>query len=514
MKKSLLAVFALIGAVVFGDSPDVAISSSLLGEPMEGRHGQSGHLHNARGGVDRESVDIRSNSNSRLSIKSHAASELASWVLTLILCCSPAICCPAQSAAAPVVSPQPPKSFGEELRHPEGKEIHIFYIHGIGSDGPKDRDSRALRKSICDYLKDCTSAEGTPIGEWDYADRGDFQLDATVPALEYLDEQVWKSKEEWHAAAPYAVHFQLARTSGPALYVDELNWWPLTFSLKCRQIIAGDASFVAPSKERIDTCSTREPNAGVSERFKSYDWLSKDEATRLRQLPARGARANRQLKTNLMDWAFSDAVMALGPLRAYALDGIRQLILKSLADSTGASQAESGRSRANQEFIIVSHSLGSYLIFSALDMDQLAGKTATEEQTRNDLQEILKRTSLVVFFANQLRLLELNGLDGPSERNIATHLQDWGKVRCEYLKSLPSAPQDCKPPRIIALNDPSDLLTWTVPALGDIHVENYSVKNSTHWLWLFESPTAAHSNYATDKKAIKEMLTSGAEKKK
>lgn len=24
---------------------------------------------------------------------------------------------------------------------------------------------------------------------------------------------------------------------------------------------------------------------------------------------------------------------------------------------------------------------------------------------------------------------------------------------------------------IIALNDPSDLLTWTVPALGDIHVE-------------------------------------------
>jgi hypothetical protein len=121
--------------------------------------------------------------------------------------------------------------------------------------------------------------------------------------------------------------------------------------------------------------------------------------------------------------------------------------------------------------VIVSHSLGSYLIFSALDMDQLTGQTATTEQTRNDLQEILMRTSLVVFFANQLRLLELVGLDGPSERNIATHLQDWGKVRCEYLKSLPSAPQECKPPRIIALNDPSDLLTWTVPALGDIHVE-------------------------------------------
>ena len=56
--------------------------------------------------------------------------------------------------------------------------------------------------------------------------------------------------------------------------------------------------------------------------------------------------------------------------------------------------------------------------------------------------------------------------------------------------------------------------TWTVPALGDIHVENYSVRNSTHWLWLFENPSAAHSNYATDKRAIKEMLTSNSDAKK
>jgi hypothetical protein len=113
----------------------------------------------------------------------------------------------------------------------------------------------------------------------------------------------------------------------------------------------------------------------------------------------------------------------------------------------------------------------------------------------------------VVFFANQLRLLELSSLDGPTERNIATHLEDWGKARCGYLESLPDAPQECKHPMIIALNDPSDLLTWTVPPLGDIHVVNYSVKNSTHWLGFLENPTKAHSNYATDKRAIKEMLT-------
>jgi hypothetical protein len=41
-----------------------------------------------------------------------------------------------------------------------------------------------------------------------------------------MDERVWKSADEWRAAAPYAIHFQLTRANGQKLYVDELNWWP------------------------------------------------------------------------------------------------------------------------------------------------------------------------------------------------------------------------------------------------------------------------------------------------
>jgi hypothetical protein len=439
-------------------------------------------------------------------------SRHTSRLLTAILCCGGAVSSPGQSNSANAAS-QGPSSLGETLRNPAGKEIHIFYVHGIGSYGPNDRDSLAMRKNLCNYLKDCTAPAGTAIGQWDYADRDEFRLDAPVPTLEYLDERIWKSEEEWHAAAPYAVHFQLARSSGQSLYVDEINWWPLTFSLKCRQLVASDASFVAPNNEKIDTCSTREPSRGVPQRFKSYDWISRDEATRLHQLPRRGARVNRDLKAGLMDWGFPDAVMALGPLRSYVLDGIRQLILKSVSDVPGGSGTDPEKPRANQEFMLVTHSLGSYLTFSALDDIDSTEKTAAAKQTQSDLSEILKRTSLVVFFANQLRLLELASLDGPSERNFATHLQDWGKTRCDYLKSLPGAPQECKYPRIIALNDPSDLLTWTLPALGDIHVENYTVRNSTHWLWMLANPTAAHNNYATDKRAIKEMLTSAGNEK-
>jgi hypothetical protein len=202
--------------------------------------------------------------------------------------------------------PQTSDSLGDSLRHSQGKEIHIFYIHGIGSDGPNDYDSLPLRNSICAYLKDCTSPAGTPIGEWDYADQDQFRPDATVPELEYMDERVWKSADEWRAAAPYAIHFRLTRANGQDLYIDELNWWPLTFSLKCRQIIASDASFVAPSKARIKTCSRLEANLAVPQRFKSYDWITPEEAARMAQLPQKGARANRDLKTGLMDWGFSE----------------------------------------------------------------------------------------------------------------------------------------------------------------------------------------------------------------
>ncbi len=215
-----------------------------------------------------------------------------------------------------------------------------------------------------------------------------------------------------------------------------------------------------------------------------------------------------------MDWGFSDAVLALGPLRPYVLDGLRQLILKSEGDSRAATISDPARQPVDQEFIIVSHSLGSYLIFSALDVNQNTLKTTDVQQSKNRFDQVLERTSMVFFFANQLRLLELASLDGPSDRNLANHLESWGKLRCDYLKSRLGASQGCRLPRITALNDPSDLLTWTVPNLPGVEVENYTVKNSAHWLWMFENPTKAHNNYSRDKRAIKEMLQSHSEANK
>ncbi|HEY1526246.1 MAG TPA: hypothetical protein VGH51_08420 [Candidatus Angelobacter sp.] len=413
---------------------------------------------------------------------------------------------------APASSSRQTTSLGDSLHRGDGKQLHIFYLHGIGSDGPGDHDSLALRQGICKFVRDCIIFAGEKDGT-EYADQDGFELNAPPPSLKYLGQEVWKkgrsgaSSEEWNAAAPFVVHWKLARHLGQTIYVDEINWWPLVFSLKCRQIIESDAALVGPSADRIKLCSTLKRDINDPGRFISYDWIPTEDAPRLLALVSRGALVNRKLKNGILDWGFSDAILALGPLRTYLLDGIRQLILKSVAISRDGIRGGVPTPRDDQEYMIVSHSLGSYLIFAALDIGPATLQTLTVQNSGNAFAEILKRTSLVYFFANQLRLLELASLDGASDKNLVTHLEDWGRLRCEYLKPASDSTQTCARPKIIALNDPSDLLTWTVPEqLTTVDVQNVVVKNTRHFLWLIASPTKAHDNYAKNKSAVAQML--------
>ena len=407
-------------------------------------------------------------------------------------------------------SSKPTASLADSLRRPDGKQIHIFYVHGIGSDGPGDFDSWSLRKGICELIKDCTTSAGElDRPQREYADQDEFDMHATRPTLQYLGQQVWSTDEEWHAAAPFVVHWKLARSERhPPVYVDEINWWPLVFSLKCRQIVENDAALVGPSADRIKLCSTLKRDDADPGRFISFNWIAAEDAQGLLNAPVKGALVNHKLKTGILDWGFSDAVLALGPLRTYLLDGIRQLILKSIAISSGGNREGAVGARANQEYVIVSHSLGSYLIFAALDINPATSQTPTVQKSGDTFEQILGRTPLVYFFANQLRLLELANLDGTPDKSLLSHLEAWARLRCDYEKSMAGPTQPCKPPQIVALNDPSDLLTWTVPTLATVEVHNVTVKNARHWFWLIESPTKAHDNYAKNKNAIGQMLKS------
>jgi hypothetical protein len=370
----------------------------------------------------------------------------------------------------------------------------------MAADGPGASASAGLRKSICKFLRDCTPPGGVFDGT-DYADRKDFALNTPPPDLKYLGRPLWNSgaggaSEDWNASAPYVDHYKIIRRGAPPIYLDEINWWPLVFAAKCRQILAADAALAGPVKTYIHTCSlpaTPDPDAQKNPgRFRSYPFLT--DAQRLNALPTKGAKINRYLKTFVLDWGFADAVMAVGPMRRLFLEGIGELILKSVRVGDDGSRGESVTPATDQEFVIVAHSLGSYLMFSALDIPP---NPATPPKWRTEFDRVLTNTASAYFLANQVRLLELADLD--ASKNLNTHLKTWSDLRAAAHKPTP---------QIVAWSDPSDLLTWSVPELDpqSATVKNDNVKNAPHWFWLVENPSKAHTTYDQNKRVIGVLL--------
>jgi hypothetical protein len=62
--------------------------------------------------------------------------------------------------------------------------------------------------------------------------------------------------------------------------------------------------------------------------------------------------------------------------------------------------------------------------------------------------------------------------------------------------------------QVVAWSDPSDVITFRVPRIGDVDVVNLYVKNAFRWFGLFESPTKAHDDYAKKKEVLRVMFES------
>jgi hypothetical protein len=423
-------------------------------------------------------------------------------------------------------------SIGEALRNAGQRPLHILYVHGIGATGAGD--SRTFQKGICAFLKGC-NVPADAVGR-DYADSGEFENGALPPAFEYMGNPVWTSKEEWSASAPFVDHYVLQRSDGGPVVVDEINWWPLVFPLKCRAIMTGEARLAGPDKTLLNLCSRSEekdpPHPG---RFRAYTWISPQEAKALESIRSKGALLNRSLKNGILDWGFSDAMMAAGSMHTLFREGIRQLFLKSVRFHADGSKTNEWQQHfkdprgVDREFIVVSHSLGSYLVFSTLNMgDQDVGPQNATTQPRSDAetedaaaQYILERTSLAYFFANQVPLLELANMEGAKAAGLAQaermaprevvgalskRIMKWRELRQNFGKGRFATEESAaKPPQVVSWSDPSDLLSWYVPGMEGLVVVNLYVRN-TWWHWLIASPAAAHGNYAKNQKVLRIML--------
>jgi hypothetical protein len=390
---------------------------------------------------------------------------------------------------------QAPASLADSLKRAgTGQtQLHIFYVHGMGISTSKRNVgtqnfevSEPFRKTLCKVMG-CSTNE---LEGRSYANEGDFAPGAAPPPLSYFGEELWKrDSNDWRAATPFVDHYKLVSKSGTTLYVHEINWWPLVFSAKCRQILAKEAALVDLDKKHFETCAAKTVEDSTPNRFRSYAWITKSDIQQRQRPWPNPAALNRSLKRDILDWGFADALLAVGPMQEYIVEGIRQAVLASVTPGE------------NQEYVVVSHSLGSYLIFAALDL-QGGPQRVTPSNSESRFEKILSQTSHAYFMANQVRLLELADLDDTNKGSLLTHLEHWSRLRAE-------THQD--PPRIVAWSDPDDLLTWELPdpdqsKANGTDVNNRPADNATRWFWILESPEKAHVNYEENKHVIRTMI--------
>jgi hypothetical protein len=408
-----------------------------------------------------------------------------------------------------------PRGGTRDLAQPAAEPpIHILYLHGIDQIGAGD--SLPLRKGICKYLEECTV---TKLGRV-YAD-GPFAVDTDQPTLALAGKRIWKSKDEWSASAPFIDRYELKGKTHTPILLDEFNWWPLVYPLKCKWLIARDSMLTGASKAQLSVCAastTSDPSH--PKRYLSYQWIDNSQASEIKHVKRHAKVLNRSLKNDLMDWGIADAVIALGPMEDVLSAGIRELLIKSL--QSPATDAGTPASKVDADVFFVTHSLGSYLSLVALDTDllgtdnpDLVGFQTTPEQ-KQVADYFSAHTAEFYFLANQIALLQLAWVSPSAEPSAASgasvsrqksadgSISHWLSKRDAYLTERSS---EAPMPQIIAWSDPNDLLSWEVPQIDGAHVVNITVKNSGFALpQLLKSPTAAHANYAKNRDVLRMIL--------
>ena len=259
----------------------------------------------------------------------------------------------------------------------------------------------------------------------------------------------------------------------------------MIFALKCRFLIVPEHDLSGDDRKHLELCRR---NDG---RF--HDWIDKADMARLARKPKGGgaALANRALKQQIMNWGLADAVIANGPMRPYL----------NLAMDRAFEVAGQGSSDDNA-FVVMSESLGSFVVLDAM--------AAGSQPVAN----VIERSDDLYFFANQFALLELGRLGNlppPPAAGVAglvpiappatrpsplETLRAWGRSR----RLLD------RPRQIIAFSDPSDLLTYVVPAIEGVKVVNLYDRNATRWFGLFANPAGAHTGHLRNASVWKVLI--------
>jgi hypothetical protein len=372
------------------------------------------------------------------------------------------------------------QSLGDLLSSRGTRPIHVIYVHGMAATGYNN--SLSFREALTKHLMSTKQLQGPAPSNPETRRLLEFERRPTDAKINEV--KIWNSDEEWEASKPFVDRYTFHRVGKSDVVVDDVNWWPLLFALKCRFILSSDADLAGADWEHLKLCTSKNPPY--------YPWLSEQQLQGLlngKPTAGRGALLNTAIKRNTMNWGLSDAAMAMGPMRAY----FRKTMNEAFEFATLSPDPK-------QEFVVISASLGSFVVLDALVNDRHPTAAGHQVATQN---------SLLYFFANQWALLDLARIEG-----LPSSLQQFGPSAPESPVNLLQAWVGTKeigtesviPKQIIAYSDPSDILTYRVPQIPGALVVNLYDRNEISWFGLFANPMKAHSGHAQNAAVIKSMF--------
>ena len=373
--------------------------------------------------------------------------------------------------------------------HGDGRTLHILFVHGIRAEGPGASQpfTTRLAYALGDAVISRSRRLPLTLSPW--------PQDATMsgkpnPESPLARTPIWKTRQDWDRSQPFIERTVIAAPSGSVM-VDEVNYWPLLFPLKCRFLLQREHDLAGSDTAHLKLCAAQ-------------GWLTPTELANLLKKPPRsggGAYANRRLKQEILDWGLSDAVIALGPMRHY---------LNDMIDKACAQAIEAG---PRDRYVVVSESLGSFVVLDAL------------AERRGSVAALLDRTADLYFFANQFQLLELARIEGIPPATAITPstvgspptvpagmappspleaLVAWARKDTVTAQAAPGAVAGLEK-QVVAFSDPSDLLTFNVPPLKDVRVVNLYDRQGFNLFGLLANPIRAHTGHV-DNPAVWKVL--------
>jgi hypothetical protein len=122
--------------------------------------------------------------------------------------------------------------------------VHIVDVHGMRAEGTGA--STAFQAGLCRHVEGlCPAGNDQGRAKRMYLDIG------PRPAATYLDQPIWRNDAVWKGSTPFVDRYVFKRKDAEPIVIDEVNWWPLLFPVKCRMLLVPETDLSDADKTHL-----------------------------------------------------------------------------------------------------------------------------------------------------------------------------------------------------------------------------------------------------------------------